>query len=366
MKSKAKNANAASSAELFDALDLLKKEKGIDPDYMQGKIAEALRKSFISENQDYTEADNICVEIDRDRKSIEMFIKKIVVEGNEVNDPIHQMTMDEALRYAKNASVGAEVRIPVDTRGFRRVAAANAKQMIIQGIREAERNQIFDTFTDKQQKILTGTVSRIEPRTGAVSIKINSDKEYTEAMLAPGERIRGEELVEGQHIKVYVAEVRKSSHGPQVLISRTHPDLVRRLFELEVPEVADGTIEIRSVAREAGSRTKISVISTDSEVDPIGACIGPNGGRVKSVVNELSGEKIDVIKYSDDPEIFIASALSPAEVLSVTSLGDDRSFRVIVPDDQLSLAIGKEGQNARLAAKLTGFKIDIKPKSAAI
>ena len=198
-----------------------------------------------------------------------------------------------------------------------------------------------------------------------MSIKISSNSEFTEAMLSPAERIKGEELAEGDRIKVYVVEVRKSTRGPQVLISRTHPGLVKRLFELEVPEIFDGTVEIRSIAREAGSRTKMAVYSADPEIDPIGACVGPRGGRVASIVNELGGEKIDIIKYSEDPEQYIASALSPAEVVSVEVLEEGRSCRVIVPDSQLSLAIGKEGQNARLAARLTGYKIDIKSESAA-
>ncbi|MEI3101376.1 MAG: transcription termination factor NusA [Oscillospiraceae bacterium] len=224
---------------------------------------------------------------------------------------------------------------------------------------------IYEEFTSKEHEILTGVVSHIEPRNGSVSIRISSNSEFTEAMLAPNERIKTEELHEGDHIKVYVVEVRNSTRGPQVLISRTHPGLVKRLFELEVPEIYDGTVEIKSIAREAGSRTKMAVWSADPDVDPIGSCVGPKGGRVASIVNELGGEKIDIIKYSEVPEEYIAAALSPSEVLSVTMLEDGKSCRVIVPDSQLSLAIGKEGQNARLAAKLTGYKIDIKPESEA-
>jgi N utilization substance protein A len=205
----------------------------------------------------------------------------------------------------------------------------------------------------------------VEPRNGIVSIRISSNSEFTEEMLAPNERIKTEELSEGDRIKVYVVEVRNSTRGPQVLISRTHPGLVKRLFELEVPEIFDGTVEIKSIAREAGSRTKMAVCSSDPNVDPIGACVGPRGGRVASIVNELGGEKIDIVNYSEYPEEYIAAALSPSEVISVTMLEDGKSCRVIVPDSQLSLAIGKEGQNARLAAKLTGYKIDIKPESEA-
>ena len=253
--------------------------------------------------------------------------------------------------------------VPVETKKFGRIAAQAAKQVVIQGIREAERGIIYEEFTSKEHEILTGIVSHIEPRTGSVSIRISSNSEFTEAMLAPNERIKTEELKEGDRIKVYVVEVRNSTRGPQVLISRTHPGLVKRLFELEVPEIYDGTVEIKSIAREAGSRTKMAVWSADPDVDPIGSCVGPKGGRVASIVNELGGEKIDIVKYSEVPEEYIAAALSPSEVVSVTMLEDGKSCRVIVPDSQLSLAIGKEGQNARLAAKLTGYKIDIKPES---
>ena len=222
---------------------------------------------------------------------------------------------------------------------------------------------MIQEFQSKEHEILTGVVSRIDPRTGAASIKISSNSEYTEALLAPGEQIKGEELHEGDRIRVYVVEVRRSTRGPQVMISRTHPGLVKRLFELEVPEIYDGTVEIKSIAREAGSRTKMAVWCSDPAIDAIGACVGPRGGRVNSIVEELGGEKIDIIKYSEVPEEYIAAALAPAEVVSVTLLDDGRSCRVVVPDAQLSLAIGKEGQNARLAAKLTGYKIDIKPVS---
>ena len=253
----------------------------------------------------------------------------------------------------------------METKKFGRIAAQAAKQVIIQGIREAERSIIYDEFTSKEHEILTGVVSRIEPRTGGVSIKISSNSEFTEAMLSASERIKGEELREGDRIKVYVVEVRKSTRGPQVLISRTHPGLVKRLFELEVPEIFDGTVEIKSIAREAGSRTKMAVWSEDPAVDPIGACVGPRGGRVASIVEELGGEKIDIVKYSESPEEYVAAALAPAEVVSVTLLDEGKSCRVIVPESQLSLAIGKEGQNARLAAKLTGYKIDIKSDAEA-
>ena len=222
---------------------------------------------------------------------------------------------------------------------------------------------VYDEFNSKQHEILTGEVSRIDPRSGGISLRIGAGPESTEAMLAASEQIKGEELVEGQHVKVYVVEVRRSTRGPQVLISRTHPGLVRRLFELEVPEIYDGMVEVKSIAREAGSRTKMAVGSSDEAIDPIGACVGPAGQRVNSIVSELGGEKIDIIKYSEDPAEFIAAAIAPADVIEVLLAEEGKACRVIVPDDQLSLAIGKEGQNARLAARLTGYKIDIKPQS---
>ena len=349
------------NAEFFQAIAEIEKEKGIPKEYMLEKIQQALLTAYKRDNPECGE--NVIVDVNEKKKSITMYVEMDVVE--DVDDPALEMTLDEALLHSSKARVGDKINIPVDTKEFGRIAAQAAKQVIIQGIREAERGMIYDEFTSKEHEILTGVVSRIEPRTGAVSIKISSNSEYTEAMLSPTERIKGEMLTEGSRIKVYVVEVRKSTRGPQVLISRTHPGLVKRLFELEVPEIFDGTVEIRSIAREAGSRTKMAVWSADAEIDPIGACVGPKGGRVASIVSELGGEKIDIIKYSEDPTLYIASALSPAEVVSVELLDEGRSARVIVPDSQLSLAIGKEGQNARLAAKLTGYKIDIKPESAA-
>ena len=343
---------SAMNAEFFDAIEQIEKEKGIPRGYMQEKIQQALLTAFKRDNPDCE--DNVEVIMDENKKTISMFVLKTIVEESEYVNDATQILLDEARHYDKKAGIGDTVRIPVETKKFGRIAAQAAKQVIIQGIREAERGIIYDEFTSKEHEILTGVVTRIDPRTGAVSIKISSNSEFTEAMLSATERIKGEELTEGDRIKVYVVEVRKSTRGPQVLISRTHPGLVKRLFELEVPEIFDGTVEIRSIAREAGSRTKMAVYSADPEIDPIGACVGPRGG-----------EKIDIIKYSEDPEQYIASALSPAEVLSVEVLEEGHSCRVIVPDSQLSLAIGKEGQNARLAARLTGYKIDIKPESAA-
>ena len=349
------------NAEFFAAIEDIEKEKGISREYMFEKIQQAMLAAFRKDNPEYGE--NVEVVLDEDKKRIELVINKTVVE--EVWDPTAELDLESAHKLSKRAKPGDVVQIPVETKKFGRIAAQAAKQVIIQGIREAERGMIYDEFNSKQHEILTGEVSRIEPRTGSVSIKISSNSEFTEAMLSPAERIKGEELHEGDRIKVYVVEVRKSTRGPQVLISRTHPGLVKRLFELEVPEIFDGTVEIKSIAREAGSRTKMAVWSADPAVDPIGACVGPKGGRVASIVQELGGEKIDIVRYSEVPEEFIAAALAPAEVMSVVLLDEGKSCRVTVPDGQLSLAIGKEGQNARLAAKLTGYKIDIKPESEA-
>jgi len=347
------------NAEFFAAIEDIEREKGIPKDYMLEKITQALLAAFKKDNPEA--AENVVVDINEDKKRIDMYVQMTVVE--EVEFPAIELLEESAKKYSKRAALGDIVKAPVETKKFGRIAAQAAKQVIIQGIREAERGMVYEEFTSKEHEILTGIVSRVEPRSGNISIKISSNSEFTEAMLSANEQIKSEQLAEGDRIKVYVVEVRKSTRGPQVLISRTHPGLVKRLFELEVPEIFDGTVEIRSIAREAGNRTKMAVWSADAEVDPIGACVGPKGGRVATIVDELAGEKIDIIKYSESAEEYVAAALSPAEVVSVTLLDDGKSCRVIVPDTQLSLAIGKEGQNARLAAKLTGYKIDIKPES---
>lgn len=349
------------NAEFFEAIEDIEKEKGIPRSYMYDKIKQAMLAAFRRDNPECE--DNVEIVLEEDKKRIDMNVNKLVVDA--VEDPSHEINIDAAKKISRRAKLGDTLPVPVETKKFGRIAAQAAKQVIIQGIREAERGIIYEEFTSKEHEILTGVVSHIEPRNGSVSIRIASNSEFTEAMLSANERIKTEELTEGDRIKVYVVEVRNSTRGPQVLISRTHPGLVKRLFELEVPEIYDGTVEIKSIAREAGSRTKMAVWSADPAVDPIGACVGPKGGRVASIVDELNGEKIDIVKYSEAPEEYIAAALSPSEVVSVTMLEDGKSCRVIVPDAQLSLAIGKEGQNARLAAKLTGFKIDIKPESEA-
>ena len=349
------------NAEFFEAIEDIEKEKGIPRSYMYDKIRQAMLAAFRRDNPECE--DNVEIALEEDKKRIEMYVIKTVVD--EVEDPSHEINLEAAKKINRRAKLGDVVNVPVETKKFGRIAAQAAKQIITQGIREAERGIIYEEFTSKEHEILTGVVSHIEPRNGSVSIRISSNSEFTEAMLSANERIKTEVLKEGDRIKVYVVEVRNSTRGPQVLISRTHPGLVKRLFELEVPEIFDGTVEIKSIAREAGSRTKMAVWSEDPNVDAIGACVGPRGGRVASIVNELGGEKIDIVNYSESPEEYIAAALSPSEVVSVTMLEDGKSCRVVVPDSQLSLAIGKEGQNARLAAKLTGYKIDIKPVSEA-
>ena len=357
---KAQKSNELDGAEFFAAINLIEKEKGIPKAYMLEKITQALVTAYKRDHEGA--GDNVTVEADEEKGTVRMFVKKDVVE--EVDNPCTEMSLEMARDKLPQAQLGDVIRIEVRTRDFGRIAAQTARQVIIQGMREAERGMIYDEFSSKEHELLTGVITRIDPRSGGVSLRIGSGNEATEAFLAPGEQVKGEEYVEGMRLRVYVVEVRRSTKGPQVLISRTHPGLVKRLFELEVPEIYDGTVEVKSIAREAGSRTKLAVWSADPNVDPIGACVGPRGQRVNTIVEELKGEKMDIIKYSDDPAEYIAAALSPADVISVEPLPDGKSCRVVVPDDQLSLAIGKEGQNARLAAKLTGYKIDIKPASA--
>ena len=356
---KAQKSNELDGAEFFAAINLIEKEKGIPKAYMLEKITQALVSAYKRDHEGA--GDNVTVEADEEAGTVRMFVKKDVVE--EVDNPCTEMSLQMAREKLPHAQLGDVIRIEVRTRDFGRIAAQTARQVIIQGMREAERGMIYDEFSSKEHEILTGTVVRIDPRNGNVILKIGTGSESTEAVLSQNEQVVGETLTEGQMVKVYLVEVRRTTRGPQVMVSRTHPGLVKRLFELEVPEIYDGTVEIRSIAREAGSRTKMAVWSSDENVDPIGACVGPKGQRVAAVVNELRGEKIDIIKYSDDPAEYIAAALAPADVVEVRLSDEGKLCRVIVPDDQLSLAIGKEGQNARLAARLTGYKIDIKPAS---
>ena len=359
-KQTAPKSNELDGKEFFAALNLIEAEKGIPKSYMLEKITHALVTAYRRDHEGVT--DNVTVDFDEDACEVRMYVKKDVVET--VDNPYTEMSLEEAQTKLPQAQLGDVLRIEVKTRSFGRIAAQTARQVIVQGMREVERGMIYDEFSAKEHEILTGVVMRIDPRNGAAAIRITSGGEFTDAYLAAGEQVQGETMKEGDRLKVYVVEVRNSTRGPQVIISRTHPGLVKRLFELEVPEIYDGTVEIRSTAREAGSRTKIAVWSADPNVDPIGACVGTKGQRVNTIVEELRGEKIDIVKYSDDPIAYVSAALAPADVVRATMMEDGKGCKVIVPDDQLSLAIGREGQNARLAAKLTGFKIDIKPESA--
>ena len=359
-KKKVKEPAGMNIPEIFAALAMLEKERGIPQTFMMDKIIQAVTTAY---KRDHKDVENVIVDVDEEHQRLKMYVQKNVVAEEDYVDPFNEIPVEEAKTISAKYEIGDVVNIPVDNTEFGRIAAGNGKQVIIQGLREAERGMVYDEFNSKQHEILTGVVTRIDPRTNAVSLRIGTGTDSTEALLMAGEQVPGEELTEGMHVKVYVVEVRRSTRGPQVLISRTHPGLVKRLFELEVPEIYDGTVEVKSIAREAGSRTKMAVWSNDENVDPIGACVGPKGQRVGSIVEELRGEKIDIVKYSEDPAQFIAAALAPADVVDVWMADEGKACRVIVPDDQLSLAIGKEGQNARLAARLTGYKIDIKPES---
>ena len=359
-KKKVKEPAGMNIPEIFAALAMLEKERGIPQTFMMDKIIQAVTTAY---KRDHKDVENVIVDVDEEHQRLKMYVQKNVVAEEDYVDPFNEIPVEEAKTISAKYEIGDVVNIPVDNTEFGRIAAGNGKQVIIQGLREAERGMVYDEFNSKQHEILTGVVTRIDPRTNAVSLRIGTGTESTEALLLSGEQVPGEELVEGQHVKVYVVDVRRSTRGPQILISRTHPGLVKRLFELEVPEIYDGTVEVKSIAREAGSRTKMAVWSADENVDPIGACVGPKGQRVAAIVDELRGEKIDIIKWSEDPAQFIAAALAPSDVVDVMMAEEGKACRVIVPDDQLSLAIGKEGQNARLAARLTGYNIDIRPES---
>ena len=340
--------------EVFEALHLLEKERGIPVDFMLDKI----RKAIITACKNSYGNEDVIINMDDQTGKFEVFLKKTVVE--EVVDPGTEVSLERARKISPTIEIGGAVGMRLDTKQFGRIAAQTARNIIRQGIRDGERGQMMQEFQSKQQELVTAVVERIDPETGAATLRFGK----AEAVLPRKEQVGDENLKEGDHIKVYVVSVKESEKGPRAMISRTHPDLVKRLFETEVPEIYDGTVEIKAVAREAGSRTKLAVISHNPDVDAVGACIGARGARVSNIVTELGGEKIDIVEYSDEPEKFIASALSPAEVLSVEVAQDgSHACRVTVPDGQLSLAIGNKGQNARLAAHLTGWKIDIKPES---
>ena len=338
------------NTEFFTALDLLEKEKGIPKEYMIERVEAALISAFKREEAGNS---NVRVVLDPVKKDVRVYKQMDIVEV--VEDEATQLTLEDAQKINKRYKLGGVAEIEMKTKNFRRLSAQTAKQVIIQGIREAERGMMIKEYESKREEIITATVQKIDPNTGNVTL----DTGTSYATLLKSEQIPGEEFSVGDHIKVFVMEVRKESRGPIVNLSRTHPGMVKRLFELEVPEIQDGTVVIKGVIREAGSRTKMAVESRDADVDPIGACIGNRGMRIGGIVDELRGEKIDIIKYSEDPAEYIREALSPAEVNEVIIDGE-RSARVTVDADQLSLAIGKEGQNARLAARLTGYKIDIK------
>ncbi len=342
-------------SEIIDALNQLEKEKNISKEV----IMDAIEKSLISAcEKDFGKDAVIDVSMDRVTGDISVYQKKEVVE--EVENEACQISLTQAKAMKKKAELGDFIDIEVHSKEFGRIAAQKARSIIVQAIKEGERDAIFDYFACKERDIITGVVQRYVGNNLSISLD-----ERTDTILNENEQVKGEVYRRGDRIKLYVVEVKKNTKGFKILVSRTHPELVKRLFEKEVTEVADGTVEIKSISREAGSRSKIAVWSNDANVDPVGACVGLNGTRVNNIVDDLKGEKIDIITWSEDPAVFIENALSPSKVLSVKVDVDTKSAKVIVPDYQLSLAIGKEGQNARLAARLTGYKIDIKSESQA-
>ncbi len=341
---------------VFTALKLLEEEKGIPLDFMIDKISKAIS---IACKSNYSGNDDVVLDIDVDKNRFDVYLRKTVVE--EVSNKDRQISISDARAIDPGVGLEEKVSVKLDTKDFGRIAAQTARNMIRQGIKDGEREQMFHEFQRYKQEFVTAEVDRIDPNGGSITLKIGK----LTASLQKNEQLPNEKLKEGDHIKVYIADVKETDRGPRVIISRSHPDLVKRLFEKEVPEIYDGTIEIKSIAREAGLRTKIAVFSNDENVDAIGSCIGSKGMRVGAIGKELGGEKIDIIEYSDDPKKFIASALAPAEVVLVKDENlQEKTCQVIVPDSQLSLAIGNKGQNARLAARLTGWKIDIKPESS--
>ncbi len=342
------------NSEFMDALKDLEKERGIEMDVLIDAIEAALISAY---KKHYGTAQNVRVEINRENGDIHVFYRKEVVET--VEDETLQMSLEEAREFDPDFEVGDIFESEVTPKSFGRIAAQTAKHVVVQRIREAERNMVYGQFATRKDDIVTATVLRTEGR------NVYIDLGKSEALLAPSEQIPRESYQVGDRLKVYILEVRKTTKGPQIMVSRTHPGLLKRLFEREVPEIGDGTVEIKSVVREPGWRSKIAVYSKNENVDPVGACVGTRGMRVQSIVNELAGEKIEVIRWDEDPAVYVSNALSPAKALSVEVDEAEKFTRVIVPDFQLSLAIGKEGQNARLAARLTGWKIDIRSESQA-
>ena len=343
--------------ELFEALRMFEKEKDIPMDYMLQQIEKAI---VIACKNYYDGNENVVFKVDPEKNTFDVKLVKTIVD--EVENPNYEVTLEQAkqINKRKKFEVGDEIQVPLDPKKLGRIAVSSARNVIRQGISTGEKGRALLEFQSKLGEIVTATVERIDPKSGIATIKIGK----SEAMLPKNEQIGLENLQEGDRVKVFISDVKDNERGPHAFISRTHPGLVKRMFEQEVPEIYDGIIEIKSVAREAGSRTKMAVVSNDSDIDAIGACIGPKGARVNSIVNELGGEKIDIIEYSEDPEKYISSALSPADVIKVEIVdADKKSCKATVPDGQLSLAIGNKGQNARLAARLTGWKIDIRPES---
>ena len=349
-------------AEIFASLRDLEKIKGIPVEYMVERLKQALTNAYRKDREDHRDIPAENVVVDLSEKGLSMYQVKTVVE--ELEDTALQIHIDAARNIDDTVQVGDSITIPVDIQKFGRIAAQTAKQVVIQGIREAERGVVYESYSNKTQELLTGTILRKDP-SGDILVTVGQGNEQHNAILRTSEQIPGEEYREGQKLRVYVLEARQGARSTNVYVSRTHPNLVRRLFELETPEIAEGQVEIRNIAREAGSRSKMAVRATMEGIDPVGACVGPRGGRVGAVVEELCGEKIDIVVWSEDPCEYVRAALSPADVVSVTPVPGQKACRVLVPDDQLSLAIGKEGQNARLAARLTGYKIDIKAVSQA-
>ncbi len=347
----------SNNQEFFEALRLMEKEKGIPAAYLAEKIAGAIT---VAKRKDYAGQDIVFCDIDPETETFKVYVRMLVVEGEP--EAVDQITLEQAKKATKRTKIkaGDILDIPLDTRQFGRIVAQTAKHVIRQGIREAERGQTTEEFQSRNKELVTATVQRIDPQTGDAVLLVGRN----EVILPKGEQVPDEVLREGDHIKIYIVDVKDGERGVKVKISRTHRDLVKRLFEMEVPEIYEGIIEIKSISRQAGSRTKMAVWSANPEVDAVGGCIGQHGARVNKIVEELGGEKIDIVKYSDDPAEFISQALSPAKVLSVTIESEDpKACRVTVPDAQISLAIGNKGQNVRLAAKLTGWKIDIHPES---
>ena len=352
---KSKKDNNNSNDELFEALALLEKERGIPVDYMISQISKAI---LIACKNTYGSNENVDIVMNPEQKIFSVKLKKRVVD--EVENPAEEITLPEALQYDKRAYVGGEITIKLDPKEFGRIAVQTPRSVIRQGIRDGEKGQMLLEFQSKKQELVTAVVEKIDNKTGAATVRIGK----AEAVLPKSEQVGQDNLKEGDLVKIYVLDVKETEKGPKAYISRTHPDFVKRLFEQEVPEIFDGIVEIKSVSREAGSRTKLAVCSKDKEIDAVGACIGAKGSRVATIVEELGGEKIDIVEYSDDIEKFVAAALSPATAISVVVTDPvEHTCKVTVPDGQLSLAIGNKGQNARLAAKLTGWKIDIRPES---